>query len=436
MTSSQSPRHPRSPAPAAAPPSTDRDGASRLPVALQHLGAAELIALLAISMSMTALGIDLLLPAFPDVRADLGLAADSNATAGLVTTYFLGLAIGQLFFGVLADGRGRRVALYVGYGLYGLGALASFLAPGLTALLAARVVWGVGAAAGRVVTLAVIRDTWSGDKMSRAMSFVMAVFILVPIVSPALGQALLVVVSWRWLFAVCAIATALVSLWAIRLPETLAVDDRRSMRPGRVLEAARIAARQRPTVAGGVGLMLLYGAFTSWIGSAELIIGDVFDLTAWFPYIFGGLASVLGAGMLLNSQIVERFGTAAVTRVTLVVYLAVAAFMVAMTIATAGSPPFWAFAAVLALLLGCHALLVPNVNAIAMEPVGQIAGTASALIGATQIAGGALLGALVDRFYDGTVLPLSLGFLGFGVVGALVILWGVREIDGPTERAA
>lgn len=394
-------------------------------VALERLGATQLIALLAVSMSLTALGIDLVLPAFGDIRADLGLAADSNATAGLVTAYFIGLAIGQLGFGVLADGRGRRPALYLGYAIYGVGAVASVLAPSLETLLVARVVWGLGAASGRVVTLAVVRDTWTGDRMSRAMSFIMAVFILVPVVSPTLGAGLLTIVGWRWLFAVCAAAVAAVALWALRLPETLAPADRRQMHPGRVLEAARIVAATRPTAAGGLGLMLLYGAFTSWLGSSELIIDDVFDRAEQFPLIFGGIAGVLGIGMLVNARIVERFGTRRVTLAALAGYLVVATAFVVLVLGAQGTPGFWPFAVALGLLLGAHALLVPNVNSLAMEPVGHVAGTASALLGSVQIAGGAALGAVVDRLYDGTVTPLAVGFLGFGVVGAAVIAWGV-----------
>ncbi len=146
-------------------------GAPALPVALRHLGSGQLVTLLAFSMALTALGIDLLLPAFGAIREEYGLAADSNATAGLVTAYFLGLAAGQLLYGVLADSLGRRRALYLGYAIYLAGAVLSFLAPSLGALYAARALWGLGAAGSRVVTLAVIRDTWSGDRMSRAMSF-------------------------------------------------------------------------------------------------------------------------------------------------------------------------------------------------------------------------------------------------------------------------
>jgi DHA1 family bicyclomycin/chloramphenicol resistance-like MFS transporter len=413
-------RRPAPPAAASPPPSPDGHGS---------LGPAERIALLAFTMSLTALGIDLLLPAFPEVRASLGLAADSNATAGLITTYFLGLAVGQIGFGVLADGRGRRRTLYLGFAIYGFGALASVFAPTLPALLVTRFIWGLGGAAGRVVTLAVVRDTWSGDRMSRAMSFVMAVFILVPVVSPAVGASLLTVVSWRWLLVVCAAAAAGVAVWALRLPETLRPENRRSMRPRRVAQAARMAVQQPATVGGGLGMMLLFGAFTSWIGSAELIIEDVFGLGSLFPVIFGGLASVLGVGMLVNARIVGRFGTRRVTRVTLVGYLVVAALFAGVAVVTDGTPPFPLFAAGLGLLLGAHALLAPNVNAIAMEPVGHIAGTASALIGTVQVAGGAALGAIIDRLYDGTVLPLALGFLVYGIAGAMVIVRGLRDLE-------
>lgn len=401
--------------------------------ALDRLGPTEMIALLAISMSLTALAIDLLLPAFADIRTDLGLAAGSNATAGLITTYFLGLAVGQVGFGVLADGRGRRIALYAGYAIYVVGAIASVLAPTLGWLLVARGAWGVGAAAGRVVTLAVIRDTWSGDRMSRAMSFVMAVFILVPVISPTLGAALLAVASWRWLFGVCALAAAVVALWALRLPETLPTERRRSMRPRRVVQAARIAVGERATLSGGLGLMLLYAAFTSYIGSAERIIDDVFGLGQQFPLIFGALAGVIGVGMLSNTRLVDRFGTRTVVRATLVAYLVATVLLAGLALVTDGRPPFVPFAVVFAPVLGAHALLVPNVNSLAMEPVGEIAGTASALLGAAQIAGGALLGEVVNQLYDGTITPIALAFLGFGVLGAVVIRRGLQAVDGPID---
>ena len=399
-------------------PSSEARG---LPIALRQLGAPQLISLLAFSMALTALGIDLLLPAFGAIRDEFGLAADDNATAGLVTAYFLGLAGGQLLYGVLSDALGRRRTLYLGYGIYFLGAVASFLAPTLATLYAARVLWGLGAAGSRVVSLAVIRDTWVGDKMSRAMSFVMAVFITVPILAPALGQGIVEVAPWRWIFGACAIGVVLVGFWAWRLPETLAVEDRLPLQFDRLVAATKAVLREPRTMWPALAMTSLYGVFTSWIASSELIISDVFDRGEQFPLIFGGLAAALGVAMLVNARIVEALGTKRVTRIASSGYVVASVVFAALAVFSGGVPPFWAFAPVLAVLLGSHALLVPNINSLAMEHVGHVAGTASSVIGAMQIAGGALLGSLLDRTLDGSITPLALGFLGYGVLSWLLL---------------
>lgn len=397
-----------------------------LPTALQHLGERQLLALLAFSMALTALGIDLLLPAFGAIRAEFGLAADDNATAGLVTAYFLGLAGGQLLYGVLADALGRRRALYLGYAIYLIGALASFLAPSFAALYAARVLWGVGAAGGRVVTLAVIRDTWVGDKMSRAMSFVLAIFIIVPILAPALGQLIVDVAPWRWVFGACAIGAGLVAVWAIRLPETLAPEHRLPLQATRLVGAARAVLREPRTMWPALGMTALYGVFTSWIASSELIISDIFGRGHQFPIIFGGLAAALGVGMLVNARIVDQVGTRRVTRWAMTGYVVSSLVFAALAIAGGGVPGFWPFVLTLAVLLGSHALLVPNINSLAMEHVGHVAGTASSVIGAMQIAGGALLGSILDRTLAGSVTPMAIGFVFYGLLcSALLARSGV-----------
>ena len=212
-------------------------------------GRFELTALLALASALSALGIDLMLPAFDHIRADLGLAAGSTAVAGLVTTYFLGLATGQLIYGPLSDRYGRRPALYAGFGIYALGAGAAALAPSLGLLLLARFVWGLGAAGPRVVTQAVIRDTYEGDAMAKAMSLVMALFVLVPIIAPSLGAAVVSVTSWRWLFVGCMAATVGMALWTRRLPETLHPEHRLELRFGRLASAARMVVSDRQALA-------------------------------------------------------------------------------------------------------------------------------------------------------------------------------------------
>jgi MFS transporter, DHA1 family, multidrug resistance protein len=387
----------------------------------------ELTALLAMSMALSALGIDLMLPAFGAIRADLGLAEGATAVTGLVTAYFLGLGAGTLVYGPLADRFGRKPILFLGFAVYGVGALAATLAPTLGLLFAARFVWGLGAAGPRVITLAVIRDIFEGERMSQAMSFVMAVFILVPIFAPGVGAVVSDVTSWRWLFAGCVVAAAAVAVWATRLPETLHPEHRLPFRPGRIARAVRLVVTTRATMAYTLAQTFLYGAFTSYLASSEAIIGITFDAEGAFPVVFGGLAAVMGGAMLLNARIVHRAGTRRLASWVLRGYLGVAAAMAVIAAATGGRPPLWVFLLTMAAMLTGHALLIPNLNTLAMAPMAAIAGTASSVIGAMQIVAGATLGALLDRAFDGTIRPLSFGFLGYGLAAAALVRLAPRE---------
>jgi DHA1 family bicyclomycin/chloramphenicol resistance-like MFS transporter len=392
----------------------------------EMLGRTEFTALLAMSMAMAALGIDLMLPAFGAIRADLGLPPGSTAVAGLVTAYFLGLAVGQLAYGPLSDRYGRRTTLFVGYAIYAVGASAAVVSPSLTDLLVSRFVWGIGAAGPRVVTLAVIRDRFEGERMSQVMSFVMAVFLLVPIMAPSLGAAVVAVASWRWLFGACLVAVIGMALWSLRLPETLHEEHRLELRLGRIMRAARLVVSDRQTAAYTLAMTALYGVFISYIGSSEIIFAETFGLATAFPVIFGGLAAVMGGAMLVNARVVKRVGTRRLAHSVLIAYVVAAAALVGVAVATGGRPPLWLFLLGLAAMLAAHALLIPNFNTIAMAPMARIAGTASAVIGAVQIAVGALLGSLLDRAFDGTVRPLSFGFLGYGVVALALVVWAER----------
>lgn len=378
-------------------------------------------------MALAALGIDLMLPAFGLMRADLGLAPDSTAITGLITAYFLGLALGQLVYGPLADRFGRRPIMFLGYGIYALGAAAGAVVGSLGLLLVARFVWGLGAAGPRVVTLAVVRDRWQGDRMAKAMSMIMAGFILVPIVAPSIGAAAIAFVSWRWLFAGTVVAAALMMLWAgRRLPETLDPANQRELRFRHVAAGARQVATHRQTAAYMLAMTAFYGVFTSYLGSSEVIYTQVFDAGEAFPYLFGGLAAVMGGSMLVNARVVERVGARRFGHAVLLGYLASGALLTVIALTTGGRPPLWLFMAAMACQLSMQALLLPNFNTIAMHAMGEIAGTASSVIGATQLAVGSLLGAALDRQFDGTIRPLAFGFLGYGAIALVLVLWAER----------
>lgn len=404
----------------------------------QHpLGRVEFTLLLAMAMALTALGIDIMLPALGDIRSAYDLAEDSTAVAALITVYMLGLALPQLVYGPLSDRFGRKPIMNVGFVIYIIGAVAAALAPSLAALLVARFIWGVGAAGPRGVTVSIIRDRYEGDPMARAMSFVFAIFVIVPVVAPTLGALLSELAGWRAVFLFCAAWAGVIAIWAIRLPETLKPEYRMELRMSRVLGAANEVVTNRVTAGYTVALTFLMGVFLSYIASSELIIEDVFDLDNLFPVIFGVTAALVGAALLANGTIVSRFGTRRLSHAMLMGYLALAVLFTLVALATAGRPSFWLFAASFVPALVCFGLIFPNFNTIAMIPMGHIAGTASALITATSLAGAALLGAILDQAYNGTVLPLAFGVLVYGLIALSAVLWAEQgKLFVPLKESA
>ncbi len=383
--------------------------------------------MLAMIMATGALGIDLMLPAFGDIRLHFGLPEGSNAVAGIVTAYFIGLALGQLIFGALSDRFGRKPALTIGLIGYVLAAAAASLSPTFGFLLAARLLWGVAASGPRVVAVAMVRDLYEGDRMAQAMSFIMAIFILVPVVAPSLGTAVLTFASWQWVFGVAAIFAVAVLVWSIRLPETLDPVNRRPLSPTQLLQAARLVVGQRQAMLYTLAVTFLFGSFSSYLASSELIISDILGSPGAFPFVFGGLAAIMGAATALNGTVVRRLGTRRITRATLFAYTSWSLLTLVLTITIWPRPPLWAFVVAIAPLLAAHALTVPNLNTLAMEPMASVAGTASAVIGTTFTALGAILGSLLDRAISDTVIPLAAGFAGYGVLAMALSLVADRS---------
>ena len=371
-------------------------------------------------MTLTALSIDLILPAFDDIRAAFDLAPDSPDTAGLITAFFLGMALPQLAYGTLADRFGRRPLLYAGLALFIAGAIGSAVSTSLEMMLISRFVWGLGAAGPRVITFSVIRDTYEGDRMARVMSFIMAVFILIPIVAPSLGAALIAIAPWRSVFWFCVVYAVVVGVWALRLPETLRPENQIGLRVGAVLGAVRKVVTNRQTMGYTISLTLLNGVFLSYLASSERIWADVFDRGEQFPLIFGGIAVVLGLTLIINGFIVGKLGVRRVAHVSVAAYPLTSLLLFTVAMRGNGRPGFWIFAVVLTLPLIAQSFLIPNFNTLALAPVGEVAGTASAVVGTISTAGGALLGIIIDRAFDGTVTPLSIAFVAAGI-GALLV---------------
>jgi DHA1 family bicyclomycin/chloramphenicol resistance-like MFS transporter len=381
----------------------------------------ELIVFLAMTMALSALSIDLLLPAFPQIRAEFGLPPGSTQVSGFITAYFVGLAGGQILIGPLADRFGRRPILRAGILLYIIGATLAVIAPTFGFLLLARFTWGVGAAAGRVLTVAMIRDRFVGAAMARTMSLIMAVFIIVPVVAPALGSVMLRFLDWDQLVGINLLAAVVMLSWSLRLEETLEAARRRTLQPRELGRAAAQVVRHPRSGPLLFAQAVLFGGFASYLSTSEVVYSEVFDRPGMFPLILGGMALIMGSASLINSRAVERIGLGRMLRIQIATYLISATALVAVALVTSGTPPLALYLVILAMLLSSHAMLIPNMNARAMEPMGHIAGLASAVNGAVLVGGGGLLGATFDRAFDGTVLPLSLAFLGTGVLVALLL---------------
>ena len=387
-------------------------------------GSREFLAIVALCMAMAAMSIDLLLPAFPEMRAAFGLDEGATEISWAITAFFIGLGFGQLVYGPLSDRFGRKRVLYAGIAVYVVGAVASTRAGSLNVFVACRIVWGFGAACPRSLALAIVRDTFEGDRMARVMSNVMATFILVPIVAPSVGSGLIALGGWRLtLWAPVAVAGLLTTWIALRLPETLPEDKRRSVAPSALLSAAGAVVRNRQTMAFCVASTFLFGIMTSYVGSTQVIVEEVFGEEDLFPVIFGVLAIGLAFGSLLAARLVTRIGLARLVRLGALYAAASAAVLATIAIATDGQPPLWLFLVASGLMLPSVTALVPNTNTAAMAPLGHVAGMAAAIIGTISTIGGALLGSVVDSAYDGSVLPFTLGAFFFAVAACAAVLF-------------
>ncbi len=385
------------------------------------LGGAEFIALLSMIMAMGALGIDMMLPAFDDIRASFDLAPDSNRVAQMVTAYFLGMAIAPIPYGAISDRWGRKPVLWLSISIYVIGASASALAPSFELLLAGRFVWGVGAAGGRVVAFAILRDTHDGDRMARMMSFMMAVFILVPILAPSIGAILVAIAPWQTIFWVAAGAGIAVLAWSTRLEESLAPADRRADLFATVPATAKRMAGDLSIAAPVLALTAVMAVMSTYLASSELIIADLFGWGDRFPIIFGAVAAALGVASLVNGRLLGRMGIERIIGPVAGIYLLAGLGALAVTMTADGNPSFWVFMPLVTAALACQMFLMPALNTLALTPMADAAGTASALVATISTAVGATLGAFVDAQFDDTVTPLAVALVVAGLVVTALI---------------
>jgi DHA1 family bicyclomycin/chloramphenicol resistance-like MFS transporter len=381
----------------------------------------EVLTFISAVMALTALAIDLMLPAFSDIREAFDLGADSNETAQIITVFFFGLAAAHLVYGPLADRFGRKPVLYLGIGIYIAGAVGSALAPSFGVLLISRFVWGTGAAGSRVVATAIIRDRFEGVAMAKAMSQVMAVFLLVPVFAPSVGALIILVLPWRGVFWFCVVSAVAIALWSLRMRETLAAEDRREITASATLAGYLEVARTPVTFGYTMSSVFLQGIMTVYLATIDLITSEFFDRESQFPVIFGSVGVLFGIAAIVNGRIIERLGIDAVVNRVFIVQLVLLPVLVFVTLSSGGRPEFWLFMPTIGVLLGSLVFLMPNLNSAAMEPVGHIAGTAAALTGAVRIASGAAIGGLLASTVDDSLSWLVVGIAGMFLGTALAV---------------
>jgi DHA1 family bicyclomycin/chloramphenicol resistance-like MFS transporter len=384
----------------------------------------EFVAMIAALMALAAMSIDIMLPALPNIVAAFAVA-DPNAAQLVVTWYLVGFAAGQLVFGPLADRFGRRAVLFTGLGLYALGAGACLVAGSFSVLLAARFAQGLACAAPRVIAVAVVRDVYAGRRMAQVMSFVMMVFLVVPVIAPSIGGAILLAAPWQAIFGfLFALAAALIAWTGLRLPETQHPEYRVALKPRHVTDAFLAVLRSRPTLGYTLAMGTTLGALMGYIASAEQIYVGIYGLGVWFPAVFGAIALAQAAASFTNSRLVIRLGMRRLSHTALTGFTVVSAVHLALVL-TLGTLPLPVFAGLLGATFFCFGFVMPNFNALAMEPMGRIAGTASSFVGAATTGLSALLGWAVGQHFAGTAVPLLTCFALFG--GCALALVAVTE---------
>ena len=391
------------------------------------IGLGEFVSLMAALMALVALSIDMLLPALPAIGSTLEVerANDNQLVIGVL---FLGFGIGQLFYGPLSDSTGRKPAVYLGLGFYLIGCVMALLSQNLSMMLAGRLLQGLGAAGPRTITIALVRDKFDGRSMARVMSITMAIFVLVPIVAPTLGQAVLNVASWRAIFGIYMTMAVVVGIWfGLRQEETLLEDRRMPFTLARVIGTVREVVRTRLALGYTIAAGCVFGALLGYLNSTQQILQQQYGLGARFPLYFGVLAVSVGGASILNATLVMRYGMRLLSIWANWTIWAISVVFLGIAYLLGGHPPLWALMSYLMLSFFGIGLSFSNLNALAMHPLGHIAGTGAAVVGALVTLLSLVFGTAIGQGYNGTVLPLVTGFAILSALALVAMRWAVRK---------
>jgi DHA1 family bicyclomycin/chloramphenicol resistance-like MFS transporter len=378
------------------------------------LGFPAFVALIAAMMACQALGVDSMLAALPAIGRSLAVAHD-NDRQWIISIYMFGFGVAQLVYGPLADRYGRRPILIVSLTSFAAMSVLAGFASSFPLLLAARLLQGIAGAASRVLTVSVMRDCYQGRQMARVMSLSFIIFLAVPMLAPSIGQIIMAFASWRAIFFFLGLFAAGVALaGGLRLKETLDPANVRPISVGEVGRAVGEVLGNRTALGYMLASAFPFGALIGYVNSVGQIFTDEFHAASRFPLIFALVAGAMGVAALVNSRLVERVGTRRVSHTATFGLIALSAVHVA--VAASGRETMLSFSILQCLTMFCFGLMGSNFNAMAMEPVGHIAGTASSVLGFTSTCGGTLVGIVIGQCYNGTTVPLAAGFLLMGLV--------------------
>lgn len=383
----------------------------------------EFILLMSMMMSLLALSIDAMLPALPQISRDLDVQ-NPNSRQLVISTIFLGLAIGQLFFGPLSDTIGRKPAIYAGYAVFFIGAIISIFATSFPLMLFGRLLQGLGVSAPRAVSLALVRDRFEGRSMAQIMSFIITFIVLVPMIAPSLGQVILNFSGWRAIFGSLILLALLTLTWfTLRIPETLSAEDRAPFSFHRIISATREILKSRTALGYTLSAGLISGAFIGYLNSSQQILQEQFALGDLFPVVFGTIACSIGVATILNSRLVVRFGMRFLVSWSLRIIFGLSLVAMLVFLVAAGQPSLWIFMSYIMLVFFFIGILFGNQNSLAMLPLGHIAGIGAAVVGSLSTLISFPLGTIIGQSYNGTLLPLIFGMVIMAGLSILIVRW-------------
>jgi len=389
-----------------------------------NLGMTEFVAMCASLAAVAAMSIDIVLPALPAIGSAFGVE-DENSRQLVILIFVVTFAVSQAVYGPLSDRFGRKPLIAVGLCLYLVGSVSAITVTDFNWLLGMRMVQGIGAAALQVVTLAVIRDCFAGPAMGRVLTFVFTTFMIIPIIAPTIGQQIEFIATWKGIFAFNAIAGMMIFIWmATRLRETLDVEDRRSLAFGSLVDALVEICTNRVTAGYAIASTLTLIGLFSYIVSVQQVYGELYGLGTLFPYAFGGSSIGVAIAALFSARLVRLMGMRPVAHGALAIFTV--SGLVLFVLALGGNPPFWATFGLLTVCMMAFGVLQGNISAIALEPLGHIAGTASSLFGVVTTTIATVLAGFVGQAYNGTVVPLAFAFGFGGLFATLAVLWTER----------